>query len=78
MSSQKLNDSVSNTFNELHLYPVDDNCWVGVVYLKDAKRIETGPLPSIDAVRSEIAKHVDGNLKNVIWAQDGGMILSED
>lgn len=78
MSSQDLNDSVSNAPNELHLHPVDGGRWVGVVYLKNAKRIETEPLSSIDAVRSEIAKQVEGDLKNVMWAQDGGMILSED
>ena len=48
-----------------------------MVYLKGAKRIETEPPSSIDAVKSEVAKHVEGELKNVIWAQDGGMILSE-
>lgn len=77
MSSQGLTDSVSNAANELHLHPVDGGRWVGVVYLKGAKRIETEPLSSIDAVKSEVTKHVDGELKNVIWAQDGGMILSE-
>lgn len=78
MSSQDLNDSVSNASNELHLHPIDGGRWVGVVYLKGAKQIEIGPLSSIDAVRSVVAKHVEGELKNVIWAQDDGMILSED
>lgn len=78
MMRQGLIDTVSNTSNELHLHPVDGGRWVGAVYLKGAKRIETGPLSSIDAVKSEVAKHVEDELKNVIWAQDGGMILSED
>lgn len=78
MGSQGLNDSVSNASNELHLHPVDEGRWVGVVYLKGAKWIETEPLSSIDTVRSEVAKHVEGDLKIVMWAQDGGMILSED
>jgi len=78
MSSQGLNDSVSNASNKLHLHPLDGGRGVGVLDLKDANRIETAPLSSIDAVRSEVAKHVQGQLKNIIWAQDGGMILSED
>lgn len=78
MSSQGLTDSVSNASNELHLHPVDGGRWVGVIYLKGAKRIETEPLSSIEAVKSEAAKHVEGELKNIMWAQDGGMILSEN
>ena len=50
MSSQGLTDSVSNAANELHLHPVDGGRWIGVVYRKDANRIDTGPLSSIDAV----------------------------
>lgn len=78
MMRQGLIDAVSDASNELHLHPVDGGRWVGVVYLKDAKRIETAPLSNIDAGRSEIAKRVEGQLKNVMRAQDGGMILSED
>lgn len=53
------------------MHPVDGGRWAGVVYLKDAKRIEIGPLSSIDAVRSEAAKRVEGELKKVMLVQDG-------
>lgn len=72
MSSQDLNDSVSNASHELHLHAVDGSSWAGVIYLKDAKRIETAPLSSIDAVRSEVAKRVEGQLKNVMWDKMAG------
>lgn len=78
MMSQGLIDFASDAPNELHLHPIDGGHWIGVAYLKGVRQIETGPLSSIDAVKSEVAKHVEGELKNVIWAQDGGMILSED
>lgn len=78
MMRQGLIDTVSGVSNELHLHSVGGGCWIGLVYLKGVRQIETGPLSSIDAVKSEVAKHVEGELKNVIWAQDGGMILSED
>lgn len=66
ISRQGLNDSVSNASNELHLHLVDGGSWVGVVYLKDAIRIDTEPLSCIDAVKSGVAKHVVGDLTNVV------------
>ena len=77
MSNESLNDAVLDSAGELHLHPASGGRWIGVVYLEGAKQIETQPLPCVDAVKHEIAKHVKSELKIFVWAQDNGMILSE-
>ncbi|MCD9006302.1 hypothetical protein LDO31_08650 [Luteimonas sp. XNQY3] len=77
MNNQSLDGAELDAPRELHLHPVDGSQWIGVVYFDGAKQLETQPLSCIDAVKREVAKQVAGELKIFVWAQDGGMILSE-
>lgn len=77
-SSLSGNSDSRSEAGELHLHPIGDGGWVGTVYLAGSKRTETGTFPSAEHVKNEVAKAFGRDLKIVVLAQDGGMVLSEE
>jgi hypothetical protein len=62
---------------DLHIHPVATQGWVGVVYIKGIKQMETEPFASIEEVERTVAERSGIGLRRFVWSQDSAMILSE-